>query len=142
VRSYSVGVAALAINAPIKWLDNLLSQHDVPDIGTERRGVARHIPHSALLQLALARELHLDLGMSVREALALAADLLATDGGTVSRGGHLRVTCDRPTLERSVSERLRDALEFAPAPRRGRPASRPLSSRPSGHPVPSDPGRD
>lgn len=131
MRSYSVAVSSLAIAAPIKWLDNLLSHFPVPGVGAERRGVARRIPHSALLLLALTRELHLELGIGVRDALALAAHLLAADDGAVSRGGHLRVTCNRPALERSLSDRLRDALESAPAPRRGRPVGR--SSAPALH---------
>ena len=128
MRSYTVAVSALAIGAPHKWLDNLLSHFPVPDVGSERRGVARRIPHSALLHLALARELHLDLGVGVRDALALAADLLSSPEGAVSRGGHLRVTCDRLALEHAVGARLREALESAPAPRRGRPAARSLRS--------------
>jgi hypothetical protein len=54
----------------------------------------------------------------------LAGELLSSDDNAVSRGGHLRVTCDRLALERMVSDRLRDALESAPAPRRGRPVGR------------------
>lgn len=124
MRSYSVAVSALVINAPLKWLDNLLSHFPVLDVGTERRGVARRIPHSALLRLALARELHVELGVGVRDALALATELLAAGDAAVSRGGHLRVTFDRLALERAVSERLRDVLESAPTPRRGRPPQR------------------
>lgn len=124
MRSYSVAVSALVINAPIKWLDNLLSHFPIQEVNAERRGVARRIPHSALLRLALARELHIELGVGVRDALALAAELLAADAATVSPGGHLSVTFDRPALERVVSERLRDALESAPTPRRGRPPRR------------------
>jgi hypothetical protein len=125
LRSYSVAVSALVIDAPIKWLDNLLSHFPVPEVHTERRGVARRIPHSALLRLALARELHTELGVGVRDALTLAAELLAVGDAAVSRGGHLRVTFDRPALERMVSDRLRDALESAPTPRRGRPPQGP-----------------
>jgi hypothetical protein len=124
LRSYNVAVSALVIDAPAKWLDNLLSHLSVPEVGSERRGVARRIPHSTLLRLALARELHVEFGIGVRDALALAAELLDADDATVSRGGHLRVTFDRAALERTVSERLRDALESAPAPRRGRPPRR------------------
>lgn len=124
MRSYSVAVSSLAIGAPLKWLDNLLSHFPLPEVGSERRGVARRIPHSALVRLALARELHIELGVGVRDALALAGDLLSSSEGAVSRGGHLRVTCDRRALELSVGARLRDALESAPAPRRGRPAGR------------------
>lgn len=125
MRSYSVAVSSLAIGVPHKWLDNLLSHFPVHGVSANRRGVARRIPHSALLQLALTRELHLELGLGVRDALALATDLLATHDATVSRGGQLRVSFDRPALERAVGERLREALESAPAPRRGRPAGRP-----------------
>lgn len=124
MRSYSVGVSSLVIDAPHKWLDNLLSHFPLPEVGPDRRGVARRIPHVALVRLALTRELHLTLGIGVRDALALASELLASADDAVSRGGHLRVTFDRPALERSVSARLRDALESAPAPRRGRPSGR------------------
>lgn len=124
MRSYSVAVSSLAIGAPHKWLDNLLSHFPVPDVDSERRGVARRIPHSSLVLLALTRELHLDLGLGVRDALALASDLLSSEEHAVSRGGHVRVTCDRRTLEQSLVARLRDALESAPAPRRGRPGGR------------------
>lgn len=124
MRSYSIAVSALAIGAPQKWLDNLLSHFPVPSVSGERRGVARRIPHSTLVQLALTRQLHQALGMGVRDALTLAGELLASNDGAVLRGGHLRVTCDRRTLEHAVIECLRDALESAPTPRRGRPPGR------------------
>lgn len=124
MRSYSVAVSSLAIGAPPKWLDNLLSHFPVPEVDTDRRGVARRIPHSALLRLALTRELHVALHMGVRDALRLAEELLAATQGTVSRGGQLRVSFDRPSFERELADRLRDALESAPTPRRGRPPSR------------------
>lgn len=122
MRLYSVSIAALAIGSSQKWLDNVLSHFPVPDVAVRKRGVARRIPHRALLQLAVTRELHVELGMGVRDALFLASELLASDGDSVSRGGHLRVTLNRAALERELSSRLLDALESAPAPRRGRPA--------------------
>lgn len=121
MRSYSVAISSLAIGAPGKWLDNVLSHFSVPDVHILRRGVARRVPHSALLHLALTRTLHVQLGLGVRDALVLAAELLAADGDAVSRGGHLRVTFDRRELEQTTMQRLREALESAPAPRRGRP---------------------
>lgn len=127
MRLYDVAVAALAIDAPQKWVDNVLSQHIVPDVVTDRRGVARRIPHSALLHLALARDAHAEIGLSVRDALHLAAQLLAADGDAVQVSGHLRVSVDRTGLERALAARLRDALESAPAPRRGRPRGRPAT---------------
>ncbi len=125
MRFYDVAMASLAIDAPVKWTDNVLSQHDVADVVSARRGVARRIPHSALLHLALTRELHATLGLSVRDALELARQLLAPEGDGEARRGSVHIRCDRATLERALAQRLRDALESAPAPRRGRPASRP-----------------
>jgi hypothetical protein len=121
VRFYDVAVTSLVIRAPQKWTDNLLSQHTVPDVVAQRRGVARKIPHSALIRLALVRQLHTELGMSVRDALAMADWLLRPDSDGVHQRGHLRVTIDRAALERALDERLRDTLESAPAPPRGRP---------------------
>ncbi|MDB4879314.1 MAG: hypothetical protein JWL60_760 [Gemmatimonadetes bacterium] len=124
MRTYDVAVASLAIDAPVKWTDNLLSHHPVPGVVLKRRGVARKIPHAALLVLAAARQLHLGLGLSVRDATALALRLLAGDGSGVHASGHLRVTLDRRALEQELDRRLRDALESAPSPRRGRPTAR------------------
>ena len=121
MRSYDVAIAALAADAPQKWVDNLLSQHTVPDVVMEKRGIARRISYRALIRLALVRELHIALGMSVRDALLLAGSLVEPSGGGVYVRGHLRVTVDRPALERAVNERLREALESAPTPKRGRP---------------------
>jgi hypothetical protein len=125
VRSYDVAMASLAIDAPLKWTDNVLSQHDVADVVSARRGVARRIPHTALLHLALTRELHTTLGLSVRDALELARQLLAAEGGTETWRGPVRLWCDRAALQRALDLRLRAALESAPAPRRGRPPRRP-----------------
>ena len=74
----------------LKWTDNVLSQHDVPDVVSARRGVARRIPHTALLHLALIRELHADLGLSVRDALGLARQFLAPDGDGEAWRGSVR----------------------------------------------------
>lgn len=124
MRSYDIAIASLAADAPQKWIDNLLSQHAVPDVVMERRGVPRRISYGALIRLALVRELHVALGMSVRDALRLASSLIEPSGGGVHARGHLRVTFDRSGLERAVNERLREALESAPAPKRGRPPRR------------------
>ena len=121
MRLYSVSIAALAIGSSQKWLDNVLSHFPLPDVAIEKRGVARRIPHRALLHLALTRELHVRFGMGVRDALALAGELLDANGASVSHGGHVRVALNRATLEQELSARLLDALESAPTPRRGRP---------------------
>jgi hypothetical protein len=123
VRFYDVAVASLAIDAPLKWTDNVLSQHDVAGVATARRGVARRIPHATLLHLALTRELHAMVGLSVGDALPLARQLLSADGDLGIQRGSVRLLLDRAVLEGAVDRRLRDALESAPTPRRG-PAAR------------------
>jgi hypothetical protein len=124
MRYYDVGIAALAIDAPPKWVDNVLSQHAVPDVVSARRGVSRRLSYSALLRLALVRELHVELRLGVRDALEFAAELLTTGDGSVHPRGHLRVAFDRSALERDLAARLGDVLESAPIPRRGRPPRR------------------
>ena len=124
MRGYDLRVTALAIGAPAKWLDNLLSQHLVGEVTRARRGVARKISHTSLVHLALTRELHVSLGMAVRDALELSRVLLATRDKSELTSGHLRISVDRTALERTLDARLREVLESAPTPRRGRPPQR------------------
>jgi hypothetical protein len=124
MRSYDVAVASLAIDAPLKWTDNVLSQHAVAGVTPARRGVARRIPHATLLHLALTRELHTGMGLGVRDALALARELLSADGTAGVHRGPVHLGLDRGQLDNAIQRRLRDALESAPSPRRGRPPRR------------------
>lgn len=125
MRSYDVAVASLAIGAPRKWTDNVISQHSLPDVISERRGVARRITHPGLVRLALVRELQMELGIGVADALKVADDVLRQGSGGVHRAGALTLQVDLEALERRLARHLAEALESAPAPRRGRPPSRP-----------------
>lgn len=124
MRTYDVAVTSLAIGAPLKWTDNLLAQHSIDGVTSRERGVTRKISYPAMLVLAVVRELNVAVGLSVRDAVALAPRLLGESGPGVPASEHLRVVLDRAALERAVGVRLREALESAPAPRRGRPPSR------------------
>jgi hypothetical protein len=124
MRAYSVAVAAVAIGAPTKWLDNLLSQHVIPELAPFGRGVSRRLSRAAVTRLAIIRELHQSLGCGVREAVSLAARVLASGDGRVQVGGHVGLMVDRDALELTLDRRLQVALESAPAPRRGRPPRR------------------
>jgi hypothetical protein len=124
VRSYDVAIASLAIDAPHKWTDNLLSQHTIPNVLSTRRGITRRITHPALLRIALIRHLHTQLGVSVADAVRLAAQLLDSRPAGLHTSGHLTLTFDLEELERRLSQRLADVLESAPAIRRGRPPDR------------------
>jgi hypothetical protein len=124
VRLYSIAIASLAVPAPRKWTDNLLSQHLIPDVSHRNRGMARGISWQALVRICVIRELHQRLGCGVREAVALAADLLDSPSSPETKIGPISLALDRSSLERSLRERLSDAIESAPRPRRGRPKLR------------------
>ena len=124
MRSYSVAVASLAIDAPVKWTDNVLSQHGVPGVQSDTRGVARRIPDSSLIVLSIGRQLHTRLGLGVADALRVAAELLNSHESGVVEYGQIRLAVDLTALRREVDIRLLDALESAPTPRRGRPPGR------------------
>lgn len=129
MRLYSVAVTSLAVEAPVKWTDNLITHHDIPEVRSSRRGVARGVSWSGVVRIALIRMLHLELGCGVLEAVALADALLRDPNGTVVLGGRLTLAVDRVAVEREVQARLAEVLESAPRPRRGRPARR-LSGSP------------
>ena len=124
MRGYDVRVAALAIGAPAKWIDNLLSQHEIVEVTRARRGVTRKISFPALVHLAVTHELHDVLGMGVRDALELSRALLSRTQDSAVPTGHLRIALDRNALEQTLNVRLRVALESAPTLRRGRPPRR------------------
>jgi hypothetical protein len=64
-------MASLAIDAPVKWTDNLVAHHAIPEVRSKSRGVPRGVSWAGLVRIALIRELHLALGCGVREAVAL-----------------------------------------------------------------------
>jgi hypothetical protein len=124
MRRYSIAVTSLAIGAPVKWTDNLIAHHAVPDIRSSARGIAREVSWAGLVRIALIRELHLELGCGVRDAVALADRLLHAPDHTVAVGRWSTLGFDRRALESDLARRLAEALETAPRPRRGRPARR------------------
>ena len=128
MRLYSVAIASLAVGAPVKWTDNLLAHHQIPEVRSRSRGSARGVTWAALVRIALVRELHVRIGSGIREAVAL-ADSLIRASGTVSLGERLSLRVELTELERDLRQRLADALESAPRPRRGRPPRNPAAAR-------------
>ncbi len=118
-RGYTVATVALAINADIKWVDNVLSHHAVPGVTQSRQGVPRTISSSGVLQLLLIRRL--------TETLRLPMELAVEGAGVLGRDGRwvigpaLNVEADREGLAEETRARLEYAVEAAPLPRRGRP---------------------
>ena len=130
MRLYSVAVASLTIDAPIKWTDNLITQHVIQDVRSRTRGVARGISWAGLVRIALVRELHVALGCGVREAVALSDALLLASPGNLKVGRWSTLAFDRRVLEQDLQRRLAEALESAPRPRRGRPVRRAVLNGP------------
>src|SRR5512141_1400120 len=94
-RTYDVAVAALAVGAPRKWVDNVCTHHDLLGPRAQQRGVARAIPYPALLRLAAIYELHARLGLSVADAVRVSGSLLDPESLGVYERGHLSVALDR-----------------------------------------------
>lgn len=140
MRFYDVAIASLAIDAPRKWTDNTLSQNHFTGVVSASRGVPRRIGYPALLRLAVVREFHMQLGIGVADALAIAERALAPGADGVHSSGMLLVRVDLVALERRLQQRLSEALESAPSPRRGRPPGRTKATR--GGALPDAPPRE
>ena len=119
MRAYTVATAAVTLNVPSKWLDNVLSQNDIPGVVRVRQGVARRLTPKAILMLDLAIHLTRGLDASVPSAIELATTL--SSEGRIRLSSGLTITADLALLEAELSERLAHAVEIAPSPRRGRP---------------------
>ena len=121
-RAYTVATAALALDVPAKWVDNILSHHTVPGVAQERQGIARKLTIDGLLVLALTSFLIQELGVPLPKAIGIAEHLLRKEGRYESPRG-FSLMLDLSTFRANLLERLEDAVEMAPAPRRGRPAA-------------------
>lgn len=119
-RAYTVTTAALALGMPIKWVDNILSHNKIGGIRHERQGIARRLSIEGLLTLALTALLIHELGVPTTRAIAIAEGVVEANGRHVCRDG-LIVEIDLSTFHAGLLERLENAVEVAPVPRRGRP---------------------
>ena len=119
-RAYTVATAALALGLPIKWVDNILSHYSVPGIRQKKQGIARHLSVDGLLVLALTALLIKDLGIPTHRAIAISEELAMGDGSRISPQG-LRLQLDLAAFHALLLDRLENAVEIAPAPKRGRP---------------------
>jgi hypothetical protein len=119
-RAYTITAAALTLEMPIKWLDNTLSHIRVPGVQQERQGVARRISIDGLLILAVATVLISELGIPLAGAIEIAGQLTASGGRYASPHG-VSLQLNLEELKAGLLERLENAVEMAPVPRRGRP---------------------
>ncbi len=119
-RAYTVATAALTLDVPVKWVDNILSHNKVSGIRQERQGIPRHLSIDGLLILGLTSLLIHELGLPTARAIGVAAELIKNDGQYFARPD-LSVRIELASFKASLLERLESAVEIAPVPRRGRP---------------------
>jgi hypothetical protein len=129
MRLYDIAIATLAIRAPRKWTDNVMSQHQLPEVVSVRQGVARRIPYQGLLRLVIIRELHVELGIGVATAVQFAGRLLDSGQDAVLHAGQVRVSIDLISMRNALDQRLALALESTPSRRRGRPPTSNFAKR-------------
>ena len=121
MKRYTVAASALAVGADERWIDNAITQFDVPGVRRFRRGRDRHLTGASVLQLAIAHRLWVALGVPVGKALMLASSLGENGEAMV---GEVRIAMDVQGMRSGLEQRLADATEHLVAPRRGRPPSR------------------
>ena len=119
-RAYTIATAALTLGTSIKWLDNVLSHNRVSGIAQERQGVSRRLTVEGLVGLALTVLLVRELGLPIAKAIGVAENLANNEGRYIASRG-LMLTLDLSSFRADLLERLENAVEMAPAPKRGRP---------------------
>jgi hypothetical protein len=119
-RAYTIATAALTLEMPVKWLDNTLSHIMVRGVQQERQGVARRITIDGLLILAVAIVLINEFRIPLAGAIEIAGQLIASGGRYASPQG-VSLELNLEELIAGLLERLENAVEMAPVPRRGRP---------------------
>ena len=115
-RSYSVRVAAFAIDAQEKWVDNVLSHHTLPGVSQGTQGVARRLDEEGILALAICRILSRELATPLGNSATIATSVLS--GRSAGVGRHLvtvglALDFDLEGIEARLRDRLRDACHAA-----------------------------
>lgn len=120
MRGYTVATVALALDVPVKWIDNTLSHHRVSGVVQARQGIARRLTTEAVVVLETALQLMRSLEIPTARALHVAQELVAMGEPRYSTGTcEVRLNLDQ--VRAGVAVRLAYAVEISPVPRRGRP---------------------
>jgi len=113
-------VAALALDVDIKWLDNVLSHHQVRGVERKRQGIQRQILPESLIILAIAGALIDALAVPIARAIEVAHAITKT-GSSVPVSRTINVHVDLDSITARLHDRLADAVEGAAQKPRGRP---------------------
>jgi hypothetical protein len=124
VRSYHVAIAGIVADSGEKWIDNLLSHHQLVGVDKLQRGVSRRISIAGIRQIALVRRLVQQLGVPTAVAVSLAARIWEGETGILPLGDGLELRVDLPSLRHDIDVRVARAVESVALARRGRPPKR------------------
>ncbi len=124
MRAYTVTAAAVTLNVPIKWVDNVLSHNRVRGVSQARQGVTRRLAPQAVTILEIALQLGRTASLPLGRALEIAHALVDAGGSAahVRLSASVMIVVDVSAIANDTAERLAEAVEMAPTPRRGRPA--------------------
>lgn len=121
MRGYTVATAAVALGVGPKWVDNTLSHYRVPGVYQSRQGIARRLTAESVLVLEIALRLMRSLSIPLHAALEISS-VIATDPASTYSVGECSLRIDVASVRTTTERALAEAVEFAPAPRRGRPS--------------------
>ena len=121
MRAYTIAATSLALGVTPKWLDNAVSHNKIPGVTQTRQGVSRRLNASSILILELAIILGRSLGAPLSLALIVAERISAYRDTPLQLESGFTLLVDIAAIEHDLAVRLADAVEVAPAPRRGRP---------------------
>ena len=118
LRAYTAATAAFTLRMPHKWVDNVLSHHSIHGVGKNRQGVSRRLSLEAIIELAIALRISRAFGAPVSRALSVARSLGPSG---ICRLEGVTVSVNLQEIRAEVVERLQQAVETVPVPKRGRP---------------------
>lgn len=123
-RSYTAKLVALTIGVQAKWLDNLLSHHDLPGVSRGAQGLERRITDEGLLAIEAVRILVAELGVPIARAVSIARIALAGRTSSEMRfvaEPSVSVLFALPEIEHRLRDRIIEAGESVARVPRGRP---------------------
>jgi hypothetical protein len=123
-RTYSARLVALTLGVPTKWVDNLLSHHEVPGVSRVRQGVERRITDVGFLAIEATRLLATELGVPLASAVAIARAAVVARSKTGMRFvtmSDVVVSFPVEAIEQGLRERVVAAVESLGRRPRGRP---------------------
>ncbi|MEX2154793.1 MAG: hypothetical protein WD825_15735 [Gemmatimonadaceae bacterium] len=123
-RVYSAKLVALTVGVQPKWLDNLLSHHDLPGVSRSRQGLERSINDDGVLAIEVVRALVSELEVPIAKAVSIAQAALAARSPSEMRfvvEPSVSVLFAVLEIEHRLRERIIEAVEAVAHVPRGRP---------------------